>query len=173
MLRYLVIEDDAVFRTRLVDALQKRGNLAWGADSIGSATELLRQQRIDRCIVDLRIGTESGMDALRTIRSQAPEARAVMLTGFGNIPSAMQAMQAGAVHYLTKPVSVDEILQAFEGDKAEELHAKRLPSLDQVEWEYIHKVLAMHEGNITKAAQALGMHRRSLQRKLAKEAPRR
>lgn len=115
----------------------------------------------------------SGLQLIRTLRAMDPTTRIVMLTGYGSIATALDAMRAGAVHYLTKPADADDVLAALDHDGAPAASppAVRLPTLERVEWEHIDRVLLACDGNVTKAAEVLGIHRRSLQRKLARRAP--
>ena len=168
----LVVEDDDVLRTRLVRAFAERGYLAQGA---ATATEALRlgEDAPEYAVVDLRIGDESGLHVIRALLAKDPATRIVMLTGYGSIATAVEAMRLGAVHYLTKPADADEIASALrrgESDVAVPPSAEPL-SLARAEWEHINHVLVSVSGNISEAARRLGLHRRSLQRKLAKYPP--
>jgi two-component system response regulator RegA len=127
-------------------------------------------------LVDLRMPGMSGLDVVRELHAIDPTTRIVVLTGYGSIATALDAVRLGAVHYLTKPAEVDEILAAFARDRPPAPDAEPTyepPSLGRVEWEHINRVLADCGGNISQAARVLGIHRRSLQRKLAKYPPRR
>ena len=177
----LVIEDDEVYRERLVRALGDRGLEARGAEDGERALELASQESPELALVDLRMPGISGLEVVKELHRIAPTTRIVVLTGYGSIATALDAIRAGATHYLTKPADVDEILRAFtrgqggeaqEGDAPDEAPIEP-PSLARVEWEHINRVLADCGGNISKAARALNLHRRSLQRKLAKFPPRR
>jgi len=166
----LVVDDEDAFRDRLVRALTERG---FDATGVGSAEEAIRaaQQESPECaVVDLRMPRMSGLHAVRKLREIDPTTRIVVLTGYGSIATALDAVRSGAVHYLTKPADIDEIIAAFDhdGSPADEPPPTSVPSLDRVEWEHIDRVLVSCGGNITQAAALLGLHRRSLQRKLGK-----
>lgn len=166
----LVVEDDESFRTMLVAALQRRGYDARGAESGEAALELAQQDSPEMAVVDLRLPGMSGLDVVRDLKRIDPATVVVVLTGYGSIATALEAIRLGAVHYLTKPTDADRVLEAFEHGLTalpREL-AVDTPSLARVEWEHIQRVLADCGGNISEAARALSMHRRSLQRKLAK-----
>jgi two-component system, response regulator RegA len=170
----LVVDDDEVFRTRLGRAFADRAFEVRTAQSAEEALLLARQDSPEFAVVDLRMPGASGIDLVRDLCAIDPATVVVMLTGYGSIATAVEAIRAGAVHYLSKPVDIDQILTAFAGQtaakKASELE---VPSLARVEWEHIQRVLADCEGNISRAARLLGLHRRSLQRKLSKDPVRR
>lgn len=117
--------------------------------------------------LDLRMEQQSGLDLLRQVTEHFPESIVVILTGYGSITSAVSAMKLGAVQYLTKPVSADEVLRAFDGHGPSS-EPSETPPLDRVEWEHLHRVLTESGGNVSEAARRLNMHRRTLQRKLAR-----
>jgi len=164
---FLVVDDDELFRNRLIRALSDRGLRASGAASVSDARERLPSLEVEKVVLDLRMPDESGLALLEDLRERMPQTRVVILTGYGSIATATQAIKLGATHYLTKPVGVEEILQAFSDSKTETAEFE-VPSLEQVEWEHIHRILSDCEGNVSRAAKLLGMHRRSLQRKLQK-----
>lgn len=168
----LVVDDDVVFRPRLARALRERGWDVVEAADVAEAAGASAARRVDRAVVDLRLPDGSGLDVVRAIHDAHPAARIVVLTGYGSIATALEAVRLGAVHYLTKPVAVDEVLAAFEGGARESEAApddRDVPSLARVEWEHINRVLADSGGNVSEAARRLGMHRRSLQRKLSRK----
>lgn len=168
----LVVEDDNVYRTRLAQALCARGLQPVEANSVGSAQAICRERQFDFAVIDLRIPGGSGLDVLSVLKSRSPDCRAVMLTGYGTITTTVNAMKLGAVHYLTKPTGVDDIVSALQDqDRSQGVDddALPLPTLSQVEWDHIQSVLRDCGGNVTRAAKQLGLHRRSLQRKLAKD----
>jgi two-component system response regulator RegA len=173
----LVVDDDDVFRERLLTAMADRGIPAVGAAGVEEALRQARRICPRRAVVDLRMPGGSGLDLVSALRRLQPDCSIVVLTGYGSIATAIQAIRLGASDYLSKPASVDQILEALElGARAEPETAADptpTPSLDRVEWEHIQRVLADCGGNVSQAARALGMHRRSLQRKLARYAPRR
>lgn len=170
-LNFLVVDDDHLFRNRLVQALLERGfPFVEGAECPLSAISTLRSKSVERVILDLRMGSDSGLQVLEHIQRTAYKSEVILLTGYGSIATATYAIKAGAKEVLTKPATVDQILSVFEGlsNDAAAL-SEHVPSLSQVEWEHIQRVMADNQGNISKAAKALGMHRRSLQRKLQKQ----
>lgn len=168
----LVVEDDPHLRTRLVRAFKDRGFAAQGAESVQEALRL-SDEAPEYAVVDLRIGDGSGLEVVRALVAKDPATRIVMLTGYGSIATAVEAMRLGAVNYLTKPADADEILTALR--RGETSDAPTPPgetlSLARAEWEHINRVLVDVSGNISEAARRLGLHRRSLQRKLSKYPP--
>jgi len=129
------------------------------------------EELLDLAVIDLRLGGASGIEAVQALRKADAELVILMLTGYGSIATAVGALKAGASDYLTKPADVDQLLAAYERVKAGmplTIPRSTVPSLDQVEWDHIHRVLQDCGGNISHAARILGVHRRSLQRKLAK-----
>jgi len=170
----LVVDDDDVFRTRLGKAFHDRGFDVRTAHSAAEAVRLAQQDSPEFAVVDLRMPGASGLDVVRELHVIDPASVIVMLTGYGSIATAVEALRAGAVHYLSKPVDIDQILAAFEGKTATPAASSlEVPSLARVEWEHIQRVLSDCDGNISQAARLLGLHRRSLQRKLSKDPVRR
>lgn len=171
----LSVDDDDVFRQRLCRAFRQRGWDAHEASGGAQAKRIAREVSPDLILVDLRMPHENGLDVVRQLRALDSTSIIVMLTGFGSIPTALAAMKMGADHYLSKPVDVDQILAAYENLRASEpveaTPPSAIPSLAHVEWEHIQRVLTDCGGNISQAAKHLGIHRRSLQRKLAKYPP--
>jgi two-component system response regulator RegA len=167
----LVVEDDEHLRERLVRALCDRGFAASGAGSVAEALSR-SEDAPEYAVVDLRIGDESGLQVIRALLEKDPATRVVMLTGYGSIATAVEAMRLGAVHYLTKPADADQIVSALQRGRSSEPPASGEPlSLARAEWEHINHVLMSVSGNISEAARRLGLHRRSLQRKLSKYPP--
>jgi two-component system response regulator RegA len=167
----LVVEDDEALRTRLAQALTARGFDVRATASVAEAERLAREDPPELVLLDLRIGADNSLALIPVLKLIDPETRIVVLTGYGSVATAVQAVRQGAEHYLTKPADVDEILAAFAGRStgAADAGAPLQPmSLDRVEWEHINRVLTECSGNISEAARALGLHRRTLQRKLAK-----
>jgi two-component system response regulator RegA len=174
----LVVDDDDIFRSRLCRAFAARGWEAFGAADGVSALELASQSSPDLAVVDLRLPGMSGLDIVQGLRSLDETTCIIMLTGYGSIATALTATKLGADHYLGKPADADQILNAYsrisEGSndpRREEPAAHAVPSLARVEWEHIQRVLTDCDGNVSQAAKLLGLHRRSLQRKLAKYPP--
>lgn len=166
----LVVDDEETFRQRLVRALVERGFDAAGAASAEEAIQVASIESPECAIIDLRMTGISGLHAVRKLHEIDPTTRIVILTGYGSIATALDAVRSGAVQYLTKPADIDEIIASFDhdGSPADEPPPTLVPSLDRVEWEHIDRVLVRCGGNITQAASLLGLHRRSLQRKLGK-----
>jgi two-component system, response regulator RegA len=170
----LVVDDDDVFRNRLGKAFRDRGFETRTASGAADAIRLAQQDSPELAVVDLRMPDASGLEVVRELHAIDPASMIVMLTGYGSIATAVEAVRAGAVHYLSKPVDIDQILAAFEGKgTAGASGAASVPSLARVEWEHIQRVLSDCDGNISQAARLLGLHRRSLQRKLSKDPVRR
>ncbi|MEL7238119.1 MAG: response regulator [Planctomycetota bacterium] len=175
----LVVDDDEIFRNRLVRAMTARGLETYAAANGGEALHVAREAKPHWATVDLRMPGEGGLEVVTNLAELDPELRIVVLTGYGTIATAVEAVRAGAADYLTKPVDAEQILAAFERAGGDETHSEeaitaaeaQTPSLARVEWDYIHRVLADCDGNISQAARKLGIHRRSLQRKLQKLPP--
>lgn len=163
----LVVDDDAPFRERIVRAMRDRGYDATGVADHRSAWAAASRESPELALVDLRLPGDSGLTVVRDLRRLDPATIVVVLTGYGSIATAVESIKLGAASYLTKPADADQIVAAFNGTQP--MDAAEVPSLARVEWEHIHRVLADCAGNVSQAARALGIHRRSLQRKLAKD----
>lgn len=171
---YLVVDDDRAFCGALAAAVRRRGHTVVVAHDHEEALAEALVWRPDRAIVDLRMPGASGLTTVAALRATYPSLQVVVLTGYGSIATAVEAMKLGAVHYLTKPAAVDEVLRAFDPREPVETSppAPVQPrSLEEVEWDHLQRVLRDSGGNISEAARRLGMHRRSLQRKLARGRP--
>lgn len=166
---FLIVDDDDVFRRRLTQALTERGFSVRDAKDGATALALAQEESPEHVVVDLRMPGMTGLDVVRGLHELDEHTRIVMLTGWGSVPTAVEAMRLGALGYLQKPCTVDEILAAFSGEKPVDVTEI---SLARMEWEHIQRVLADCEGNVSEAARRLKMHRRSLQRKLQKHPPR-
>jgi len=166
----LIVDDDLIFAQTLKRVLDRRGFLTWIAQDIDSAESLLTKQKSDKAIIDLKIAQESGLVLITKLKEINPDIKIIMLTGYSSISTAVDAIKLGAINYFCKPVAVEDLLRAF--DALPTLEEKTLPisspSLDRMEWEYIQKTLQYSNGNISAAARVLGVHRRTLQRKLQK-----
>lgn len=171
----LLVDDTFVLRERLSMAMQQRGFRVETAGSYEEAIEVFRKRPTELAVLDLRMPGKSGLELLRKLLQIEPETRIIILSGFGSIPASIDAVRAGAVNFLSKPADADDILSAFmRGDEPsvpDGAVAFPAPSLARNEWEHIHRVLSDCGGNISEAARRLGIHRRSLQRKLRKRAP--
>lgn len=169
----LVVDDDAPFRQRLVKAFAARGMEARGAGSAAEALSLARQSAPQAAILDMRMPGSSGLDLIPQLLAINSAMQILVLTGYGSIATAVEAVRRGALNYLTKPLDADQILAAFETDAAAPPPStpETTPTLARVEWEHIQRILTDCDGNISLAARKLGLHRRSLQRKLSKYPP--
>jgi len=170
----LLVDDDDTFRTVLARALTRRGFEVRTAADVPDALRLASESPPSHAVVDLRMPGASGLELIEALRRGSPDARIVVLTGYASIATAVSAMKLGATHYLAKPADADQIVAAFgDGPPLIALEETTRPlSVDRLEWEHIQRVLAENDGNISATARALGMHRRTLQRKLGKHAPR-
>ncbi len=173
--RLLIVDDDEMFCHVLNRALTRRGYEVIVAHDAEQALALAAQHLPTMATLDLKLENSSGLKLLPELLAITPHCRIVVLTGYSSIATAVEAIKLGAVNYLCKPVDADDVLTAFErqsGDPDIEL-ADNPPSINRITWEHIQKVLQEHDGNISATARALGMHRRTLQRKLQKRPVRR
>ncbi|WP_432471892.1 response regulator transcription factor [Amphritea sp. HPY] len=167
---FLIVDDDPVFTQVLSKAIRRRGFNTMVADSAEQACEILQQFRPDYATVDLKMGGASGITLIPALLESNPQVKILILTGYSSISTAVEAIKLGATDYLAKPADADQILaklQHREPDPDIEIAEKPM-SVGRLEWEHIQQVLLEHEGNISATARALGMHRRTLQRKLMK-----
>jgi len=166
----LLVDDDDVFCQVLGRALEKRGYTVTVAHSVEQAMPLAQTDPPEYAVVDLKMDGASGLTLVHALHELDPATRIVMLTGYASIATAVEAIKLGATQYLTKPANADEIVEAFGHLPSPHLHFNaQVTTVDRLEWEHINRVLLEHEGNISATARALNMHRRSLQRKLAKQ----
>jgi len=172
----LIVDDDEVFRTRLARAFRERGYEVRTAGDHPEAMARAREESPEMAVVDLRMPGSSGLELVRDLVALDPATRVVVLTGYGSIATAIEAVRIGATYYVAKPADVDDILAAFARGAAPPLEPPPsdypAPSLARAEWEHISRVLSDCGGSISEAARRLGLHRRSLQRKLQKYPPR-
>ena len=172
----LLVDDDEVFRRRLARAFRDRGWDVREAGDLGSALRAAEEETPEFVVVDLRLPDGSGLEAVRCLKALDATTTIVVLTGYGSIATALDALRLGAAHYLTKPAAVDDLITGFaratsgpeDVTVASPDPTADTPSLARVEWEHINRVLTDSGGNISEAARRLGLHRRSLQRKLGK-----
>lgn len=172
--RILIVDDDAAFRDTLAASFRRRGWEALTAATLGDAEAQFDLQP-DHAVIDLRLEAESGLALLPRLRATLPQTRVVVLTGYASIPMAVEAIKLGAINFLTKPVDTNEILAAFDhipGETSDVLPTDRM-SVRRLTWEHVQRVLNDNDGNISATARALGMHRRTLQRFLAKKPAKR
>ncbi|GAA4649522.1 response regulator transcription factor [Kistimonas scapharcae] len=166
----LLVDDDVTFHQVLARSFRRKGFDVIVADGVDNALSLLARYQPDYAVVDLKMEGASGLALIPVLQTQAPDCRTIVLTGYASIATAVEAIRLGAMDYLCKPADTDQILAALQG-KTPNPHlppAEQPMSVDRVEWEHIQKILHDHEGNISATARSLGMHRRTLQRKLAK-----
>lgn len=163
----LIVDDDDVFRERLVKAMRDRGFEASGVADHSAAMQAARLESPELAVVDLRLPGESGLTIVRDLKALDAATVIVVLTGYGSIATAVEAVKLGAAGYLTKPADADQIVAALDGT-ASSPDLVSAPSLARVEWEHIQRVMTDCDSNVSQAARTLGIHRRSLQRKLAK-----
>ncbi len=166
-MNYLLIDDDAVFSSVLARMLVRRGEKVITATN-GAQAIAHCDQSIDRVVLDLKLEQESGLSILQQLRTHKPDIQVVILTGYSSISTAVEAIKMGASNYLCKPAGVDEIIAAFENSAGDVALEQSPPSVNRLEWEHIQRVLTENAGNISATARSLGMHRRTLQRKLQK-----
>jgi two-component system response regulator RegA len=170
----LVVDDDDTFRNRLCRAFRDRRCEAHGAADREQTLNLVSSASPDLILLDLKMPGLSGLDLIQDIKRLDSTIAIIILTGYGSIPTAMQALKLGADHYLSKPADADQVLTAYrnlDNQPDRSVAPTTVPSLARVEWEHIQRVLADCSGNITQAAKLLRIHRRSLQRKLSKYPP--
>lgn len=167
----MVVDDDRAFCGALAGALRRRGYSTVIAHDYDEALSEAEAWHPERAVVDLRMPGRGGLELVASLREKLPQLQIVVLTGFGSIATAVEAIKLGAVHYLTKPAAVEEVLAAFERTEPVLLDAPtptKATPLDELEWEHLQRILTDCGGNVSEAARRLGMHRRSLQRKLAR-----
>lgn len=167
----LIIDDDAVFADTLARSIGKRGHKTLVANNADQALNLLEEIEVDKIVLDMKLADTSGLKLLPQLLGARPRISVVILTGYSSISTAVEAIKLGAINYICKPCDADEVLLAFEqtaGNPQAELPASP-PSVNRIEWEHIQRVLQENNGNISATARSLGMHRRTLQRKLQKK----
>ena len=169
----LIVDDDEPFRNRLGRAMEKRGFQPMLAASVAEARNLVRSTPPAYAVVDLRLEDGDGLEVVETIRGLRDTCRVVILTGYGNIATAVAAVKAGALDYLPKPADANDVEKALLARPGERPEPPENPmSADRVRWEHIQRVYELCGHNVSETARRLGMHRRTLQRILAKRAPR-
>jgi two-component system response regulator RegA len=168
----LIVEDDLPFLKRLARAMERRGYDVHTAESAAQGIQSARLKPA-YAVVDLRLGDGSGLDVVAALQAERPDIRAIILTGYGNIATAVAAVKAGAIDYLPKPADADQIEAALLAAPDETPPPPEMPmSADRVRWEHIQRVYEQCDRNVSETARRLRMHRRTLQRILAKHAPR-
>jgi two-component system response regulator RegA len=169
----LIVDDDKPFLTRLARAMESRGFEVDTAESVEEAVAKAKTRAPAFAVIDMRLGDGNGLDVVQAIRERRADAKTVILTGYGNIATAVTAVKLGAVDYLSKPADADDVYAALTRTGGEKAAPPENPmSADRVRWEHIQRVYEMCDRNVSETARRLNMHRRTLQRILAKRAPR-
>jgi two-component system response regulator RegA len=169
----LIVEDDKAFLERLARAMEARGFIVRTSESVADGLAQIARSAPAFAVVDLRLGDGNGLDVVSALKRQRPDARAIVLTGYGNIATAVTAVKLGAVDYLAKPADADDVVNALLATGAAKIEPPQNPmSADRVRWEHIQRIYEMCNRNVSETARRLNMHRRTLQRILAKRAPR-
>jgi two-component system response regulator RegA len=169
----LVVEDDKSFLQRLAKALESRGFIVNTAESVADGLLQVERSAPAFAVVDMRLGDGNGLDVISALKRCRPEARGIILTGYGNIATAVNAVKLGAVDYLAKPVDADDVVAALLAHDNTKIELPENPmSADRVRWEHIQRIYELCGRNVSETARRLNMHRRTLQRILAKRAPR-
>ena len=169
----LLVDDDLPWLTRLARAMERRGYIVSIADNVAEGLVLAKSVKPAYAVVDMRLQDGNGMDVIEAVQQANPDGRVIMLTGYGNITTAVEAVKKGAVDYLAKPADADEIEAALTVNGASKPKPPESPmSADRVRWEHIQRVYELCDRNVSETARRLNMHRRTLQRILAKRAPR-
>jgi two-component system, response regulator RegA len=169
----LIVEDDKPFLQRLASAMQTRGFAVTTAESVAEGLQQVEHAAPAFAVVDMRLGDGNGLDVISALKRNRPDARAIILTGYGNIATAVNAVKLGAVDYLAKPVDADDVVSALLSREDRKIDPPANPmSADRVRWEHIQRIYELCGRNVSETARRLNMHRRTLQRILAKRAPR-
>jgi len=169
----LLVDDDRPFLNRLARAMEARGFEVHTAESVGDGIEYVRSSPPAFAVVDMRLEDGNGLDVVEALHDARPDARVIVLTGYGNIATAVSAVKRGAIDYLAKPADADEVYHALMADPSGRASPPENPmSADRVRWEHIQRVYELCNRNVSETARRLNMHRRTLQRILAKRAPR-
>ncbi len=168
----LIVEDDKSFLQRLARAMEGRGFMVTTAESVADGLLQVEKAAPAFAVVDMRLGDGNGLDVISAMKKRRPEARAIILTGYGNIATAVNAVKLGAVDYLAKPVDADDVVAALLALDNKKIEPPENPmSADRVRWEHIQRIYELCGRNVSETARRLSMHRRTLQRILAKRAP--
>ena len=167
---WLLVDDDRTFVNILARSLKRQGIASYLAHSLEDALGVMENQEVTHCVLDLNLAGSSGLAGLPQLLARRPDLPVVVITGYGSIATAVEAMRRGAVNYLCKPVTVNQLIGAFTDGGCEPPIRETPPSVEELEWEHIQQVLQSYDGNISATARALNMHRRTLQRKLQKHS---
>jgi two-component system response regulator RegA len=168
----LIVEDDKPFQQRLARAMETRGFSVRTADSVADGLHEVEAAAPAFAVVDMRLGDGNGLDVISALKKRRPDVRAIVLTGYGNIATAVDAVKLGAVDYIAKPADADDVVNALLATEGRKVEPPENPmSADRVRWEHIQRVYELCGRNVSETARRLNMHRRTLQRILAKRAP--
>jgi len=169
----LIVDDDNLFRDRLARAMEKKGFQVFQAESVKKGISQAKNTSPAFAVVDLRLGDGSGLEVIKEIRKFKKDSRVIMLTGYGNIPTAVAAVKAGAIDYIPKPADADDVENALlASPELKAIPPENPMSADRIKWEHIHRVFELCNRNVSETARRLKMHRRTLQRILSKRSPR-
>ena len=169
----LIVDDDNPFRERLARAMEKKGFVVTQAESVKKGIDSLKITKPAFAVIDLRLNDGNGLEVVKEIQSSNNNSRIIMLTGYGNIPTAVAAIKHGAIDYLAKPADADDVEKALLADPKSKAQPPENPmTADRVKWEHIHRVFELCNRNVSETARRLKMHRRTLQRILSKRSPR-
>ena len=168
----LIVDDDNPFRERLARAMEKKGFAVLQAESVQKGKDMVKANKPGFAVVDLRLNDGNGLEVVKEIQSSNASSRIIMLTGYGNIPTAVAAIKEGAIDYLAKPADADDVEKALLADPLKKAAPPENPmSADRVKWEHIHRVFELCNRNVSETARRLKMHRRTLQRISSKRSP--
>ena len=168
----LIVDDDNPFRDRLARAMEKKGFSVSQAVGVKKGIELIKLKKPAFAVVDLRLGDGNGLEIVKELQFSNTDCKIIMLTGYGNIPTAVAAIKQGAIDYLAKPADADDVEKALLADPAKKAQPPENPmSADRIKWEHIHRVFELCNRNVSETARRLKMHRRTLQRILSKRSP--
>ena len=169
----LIVDDDNPFRDRLARAMEKKGFSVSQAEGVKKGIDLIKSKKPAFAVVDLRLGDGNGLEVVKELQLSNSNCKIIMLTGYGNIPTAVAAIKQGAIDYLAKPADADDVEKALLADPAKKAQPPENPmSADRIKWEHIHRVFELCNRNVSETARRLKMHRRTLQRILSKRSPR-
>ena len=169
----LIVDDDNPFRERLARAMEKKGFVVTQAESVKKGIDSLKITKPAFAVIDLRLNDGNGLEVVKEIQNLNNNSRIIMLTGYGNIPTAVAAIKHGAIDYLSKPADADDVEKALLADPKSKAQPPENPmTADRVKWEHIHRVFELCNRNVSETARRLKMHRRTLQRILSKRSPR-
>ena len=169
----LIVDDDNPFRDRLARAMEKKGFSVSQAEGVKKGIDLIKSKKPAFAVVDLRLGDGNGLEVVKELQASNSNCKIIMLTGYGNIPTAVAAIKQGAIDYLAKPADADDVEKALLADPTKNAQPPENPmSADRIKWEHIHRVFELCNRNVSETPRRLKMHRRTLQRILSKRSPR-